>query len=231
MISRLDWDSEFFGVETGKLVISHNHIIDTESFNNFKLVYIFSNHKLSDEELNISKGKIYLADEKIEYHKSLNITPFNSDKIVSFDSNRSISDRLYDLAIQSGHYSRFSTDPFIPSKSFERLYKLWLERSVKREIADEVYVFESNKIISGFITLGIKSGRPDIGLVAVNNENRSLGIGALLLQAAEHWALSKKKYNKIQVVTQGANKGACRFYEKNGYSIYSVNYIYHWWNK
>lgn len=229
MISRLDWDSNFFGVETGKLVVEENQIIDAANFNDFDFVYIFSNHKLSEEQLNVNKGKIHLADQKVVYHKLLKACSDISTDIHSFDKNRLIPEQLYDLAIQSGHYSRFSTDPNISRSSFERLYKIWLERSVNRDISDEVYVYETDDLVRGFITLGIKSGRPDIGLVAVNAKDRSLGIGALLLQAAENWALTQNNSHEIQVVTQGENKGACRFYEKNGYSIDSVTYIYHWW--
>jgi GNAT superfamily N-acetyltransferase len=230
MINRLDWDSNFFGVETGKLVVEENQIIDSANFNDFDFVYIFSDLNLSEEQLKIKTGKIHLADQKVVYHKFLKESSDISTDIHSFDKNRLIPEQLYDLAIQSGHYSRFSTDPNISRSSFERLYKIWLERSVSRDIADEVFVYQIDDLVRGFVTLGIKSGRPDIGLVAVNAKHRSLGIGAILLQAAENWALTKKHSNEIQVVTQGENKGACQFYEKNGYSIDSVTYIYHWWN-
>jgi dTDP-4-amino-4,6-dideoxy-D-galactose acyltransferase len=230
MISRLGWDSEFFGLETGKLVLNGNQFFEFPDPGLFSFIYVLSDRKLTKEEMNVGKGKMHLADEKIVFHKNLISPIVTSANIQSFDLNCDIPDRLYDLAIQSGHYSRFYTDPNLPKSSFEKLYRLWLERSVSRQIADEVYVYETDNIIRGFITLGIKSGRPDIGLVAVNAEDRSLGIGALLLNAAENWAVTNAHMNEIQVVTQGQNTGACRFYEKNGYTIESVKYIYHWWN-
>lgn len=230
MISRLEWDTDFFGIETGKYILSSDQTFNSKFFNEFELVYIYSERQLSQEEIvNCSGGNMHLSDQKLVYHKKISSASEISDKIHVFDPHSIIPERLYDLAIQSGHYSRFSTDPNIPQSSFETLYKIWLDRSVRREIAEDVFVFETDHLIRGFITVGMKSNRPDIGLFAVNEEDRSFGIGKLLLQTAEYWAFNKAKGKEIQVVTQESNKGACRFYEKNGFCIDTVTYIYHWW--
>jgi dTDP-4-amino-4,6-dideoxy-D-galactose acyltransferase len=231
MIQRLEWDSKFWGIETGRFDLKQEFLIPN-NLNKFEFVYIFSDRLLNQEELHQFGGQIHLADEKRVYLKRLNneIVLPNSN-IVSFSVERAIPKRLYDLAIQSGHYSRFSLDPNLPKEGFKQLYLTWLERSVSRAIADEVLVFENDNIIRGFITLGIKNNRPDIGLVAVHSDDRSMGIGAHLLQSAESWVLNNLQNNEIQVVTQGANTGACNFYERNGYSVDTVTYIYHYWNK
>jgi dTDP-4-amino-4,6-dideoxy-D-galactose acyltransferase len=231
MIQQLEWDSDFWGIKTGRLNLRKEFFVPA-NLNEFEFVYIFSDRLLNQEELSQVDGKIYLADEKRVYLKMLNReTALQNSNIVSFSAERAISERLYDLAIQSGHYSRFSLDPHLPKDGFKQLYRTWLERSVSRAIADDVLVFETDNIIRGFITLGIKNNRPDIGLVAVHSEDRSMGIGSHLLQSAELWALNNSHNNEIQVVTQGANTGACNFYERNSYSVDTVTYIYHYWNK
>lgn len=231
MIQRLDWDSNFFGRETGRLDIDGQPFSETAIPESYSFVYVFSDHLLPEEELKLHHGTIHLADEKRVYYKELSSIAPVADHVLSFSSDRVIPDRLRELAIQSGHYSRFSTDPHLSPVYFEQLYTTWLKRSVSREIADEVYVYETEGQIRGFVTLGIKAGRPDIGLIAVYSDDRSSGIGAKLMQAAENWASIKMNSNNIQVVTQGANEGACRFYERNGYAIDSVSYVYHWWKK
>lgn len=230
-LRRLDWDSDFFGREVGRLDLN-NVSLDVETIpESFSFVYIFSDRPLTDAELQCSRGSIHLADEKRIYHKQqLNISTVR-EGIQSFHPDRKIPERLYELAIQSGHHSRFSTDPHLPPSYFQQLYRTWLERSVSRAIADEVLVYETEGQIRGFVTLGIKNGRPDIGLIAVHTNDRSSGIGAALLQAAEQWAVQSAHRSEIQVVTQGSNQGACRFYEKNEYMVDTVNYVYHWWNK
>jgi dTDP-4-amino-4,6-dideoxy-D-galactose acyltransferase len=231
VIQRLEWDSDFWGIETGRFDLKNDFFIP-DNLNDFAFVYIFSDRLLNQEELNQFNGKNHLADEKRVYHKNLNnISVLPNPNIISFYPARPIPERLYDLAIQSGHYSRFSLDPQLAKDSFKQLYRTWLERSVDRVIAEEVFVYETENMIRGFITLGIKNNKPDIGLVAVDADRRSMGIGASLLEIAEFWAYNHAKKNEIQVITQGANQGACNFYERNGYSLNAVTYIYHWWNK
>jgi dTDP-4-amino-4,6-dideoxy-D-galactose acyltransferase len=231
MIQHLEWDSEFWGIKTGRLDLKEEFFIPA-NLKEFEFIYIFSDRILNEGELSQFNGQIHLADEKRVYLKMLTRkTGLPNSNIISFSAERAIPQQLYDLAIQSGHYSRFYLDPNLPAEGFEKLYCTWLERSVSRAIAEEVYFYETENVIRGFITLGLKNARPDIGLVAVDAESRSMGIGTYLLEASEFWAFNHVKEKYIQVVTQAANKGACNFYERNGYSVDTLTYIYHYWNK
>src|SRR5690606_14128178 len=97
-------------------------------------------------------------------------------------------------------------------------------------IAHEVLVFLENSVPSGFVTLGEKKDRADIGIIAVDQNHRGKGIGKALMSSAEKWA-SDKGYNSIQVVTQGDNVPACLLYESCGYKVESVAFFYHIWRK
>ena len=44
------------------------------------------------------------------------------------------NDELDGLAIQSGIYSRYKVDPNIAAEHFEKLYKLWILKSVNRTL-------------------------------------------------------------------------------------------------
>ena len=85
-----------------------------------------------------------------------------------------------------------------------------------------------HKELLGFISLKKLEGFLQIGLIAVDEKISRKGIGRKLLQAAQIYA-NQFNLNQIQVVTQGLNKIACAFYEKNGYSISSRQFIYHYW--
>ncbi len=50
------------------------------------------------------------------------------------------SPALCELAISAGAYSRFHVDPHFSDEKFESMYRLWIERSVKGELADVVLV-------------------------------------------------------------------------------------------
>ena len=81
---------------------------------------------------------------------------------------------------------------------------------------------------AGLLTLGEKNGRADIGLLAVDAAVRGQRIGQQLVAAAHVQALAWG-YTTLQVVTQGDNFPACRFYEKCGFTPESVEHIYHLW--
>lgn len=133
--------------------------------------------------------------------------------------------KLHSLAHQSGHSSRFLADKSFPAGSFERMYSRWLDSSLAHAIAKEVLVYGDTE---GFITLGVKGGRLDIGLLAVDAPARGRGIGSKLVSAAfaraGEWGLPE-----VQVVTQMENVGACRLYTSRGFETESVEYIYHLW--
>lgn len=229
MIRKLEWDSHFFGINTGTVSVEKIEDLNEDELNTFDLVYVFANTATDEQRFKQFSGKLFMADEKLTYIKHLNVQNERVPEIMSIPADAILNDRLVSLAWQAGEYSRFRLDPLLPDSKFKELYSLWIENSVKREIAEEVFVYNENGFDMGMVTLGIKKGVPDIGLIAVDKQYRGSGIGMKLIQSAERWALLEKKLNHIQVVTQGLNKDACRFYEKNGYTQASKQYIYHWW--
>ena len=110
------------------------------------------------------------------------------------------------------------------------MYALWMINSLNRKIAKEVLVFSENNDLSGFVTLGEKNNRADIGIIAVDHISRGKGIGKILMTSAEKW-FSDLGYESIQVVTQGDNYPACRLYESCGYEVDTVEFFYHIWRK
>ncbi len=128
-------------------------------------------------------------------------------------------------------YSRFGVDNRIPPDKFEELYRVWIERSVRREIADDVLVVTNGagvESLAGMVTVKVTEGVGNIGLIAVSEEYRGQGIGSLLVQAAHHW-MYRRHASEMNVITQRANAPACRLYERTGYSLASVQYYYHFW--
>ena len=86
---------------------------------------------------------------------------------------------------------------------------------------------DGEKIV-GMVTVGMKNGRGDIGLVAVHESMRGKNVGVNLTRAAQKWAIGKGcRY--AQVVTQGNNLAACKLYEKCGYRVESIVNFYHIW--
>lgn len=232
----LIWDSEFFKFRVGRIegdALTAKDIGSLESLikeNEAVLTYFGASDKVDAGLINNPDFKWVLADRKLVYAKPLRKVTLTNSSIIAYHDDLNCKDKLFDLAIQSGIYSRYNTDKLIGQKNFERMYYLWMENSLNKKIASEVLIFMENNQPAGFVTLGEKSGRADIGIIAVDEQFRGKGIGKELMLAAESW-FSAKGYNEIQVVTQGDNKPACGLYERMGFQIESETFFYHIWNE
>jgi dTDP-4-amino-4,6-dideoxy-D-galactose acyltransferase len=230
MFEELSWDTDFFGFGVGRL---HGDMSQTRlpeiykemAAKNIRLAYYFS-----EKAVAFPQNRLYhaqLMDIKVTYLKDVDVHA--CDEHVQPYSKEYPDAKLIALAIESGVYSRFKKDEAIPVSKYEELYKMWIVNSVNKKIANEVLVYKIGNIIAGFVTIGEKNKRADIGIIAVDSEFRGRGIGKALMISAEYVASSNFKI--IQVVTQGSNTAACKLYTSCGYSIESVFYVYHLWKK
>ena len=231
----LEWDSQFFGFTVACLQITSIKEIELKKLikeltkKKIELLYIFCNSRLDDSIAECLGGR--LVDIKVTYVNNLQDSKLNISNFESFaiPFNESMSyDCLEKLAISSGEYSRFATDPNFPRSKFVAMYKTWIRRSVLGEIAKEVLVIHENEDIAGMVTLGEKNGRGDIGLVAVDQRYRGRKIGNRLIMDSLRY-FSAENYSFAQVVTQKDNLPACRLYEKCGFSFECEEYLYHFW--
>lgn len=229
LYKKLDWDSAFFGFPVAEIdssLIDENSldsILNQLSKEGFRLVYFFS----GKEEPRAEKNKGKLVDMKLLYSKVITHTEETSSYIRSFSPQENYH-LLRELAILSGRYSRFRIDPGFKNGVFEHLFDEWIKNSVNRRIADEVFVYDDAGSIDGMITLAMKNDAAAIGLIAVHTDRQGKQIGKKLLDAAENKA-QKTGRKLIEVTTQSANRQACTFYEKNGFIVKSVKWVYHFW--
>jgi len=227
----LSWDSDFFGFPVARLICSDSDFMEARQLidniaPDVRLAYYSSNTPLN--EVVIDGWEIRMVDRKTTFVKEIDPQVHAADFIRSYDVAMPQDEQLIELAIQSGLHSRFNIDPRIGKENFERMYSLWMQNSLRKEIAFEVLVAETEGEVSGFVTLGEKNGRGDIGIIAVDTHFRGRGIGKALMLEAEH-VFAGRGYSTAQVVTQGANLPAIKLYESCGYTIDAVEYFYHVW--
>lgn len=224
MIKNLNWDSDFFGYKVGRIDIG-NEELPLPQMDDYKLIYGFSNELIPNwEKYLYDKKTTYFQDllDESEFNYTLNITEFQNQKHNYLE--------LLNLAYASGEYSRFYLDKNFKRQEFQRLYKRWIDNSIEKVSDYKIFVAEDGEKIIGFITVGKKNdGLSDIGLLAVSSEARGKRVATQLIQFAKEFSL-KHNLNKLQVVTQLDNTPACKLYEKTGFKIKEINYIYHFWN-
>lgn len=233
---RLDWDSQFLGIEVfGVTLASGNALADLPETIRFlqdskaDLAYFFlPKADTVVREALAGRGAI-LYDEKITYAKELGPEPPAWPPGVGIYRG-GVTQQLLDLAFLAGHESRFKKDPRL-TPHFEPLYSLWLTNSLNGAMADCVLVYNpgADREIEGMVTCKLKEdGTGSIGLIAASAANRGAGIGSRLLQASEAWLINNGG-TRSTVVTQKSNTGACRFYEKAGFTEYKTEDVYHLW--
>ena len=223
MINKLEWDSDFFGIKVGELVMNSDLIIDEPL--DYDLIYVKSN---SEFDLSIKNYTKNFSETKIVFSKELKeLQPTNSEiksiSEIDYDINE-----LYELAFESGKYSRFKLDKKIGEENFKKLYKTWIDNSLNYKFATDVLLIKINTKVAGFVTYKINSEIATIGLIAVSLDHQGQGIGKNLLQEVEN-RLFSNDINQLNIPTQLENDGACSFYKKNNYKIIESTIIKHFW--
>jgi dTDP-4-amino-4,6-dideoxy-D-galactose acyltransferase len=248
---RLDWECEnfgFFAAQISRPDLDDSSLIDI--LRQARAVGVClavwateENRHLNAEVTSEFAGR--LVDRKATFTRPLggSLEPESDSKkahgqrpvIVHFAATRA-SDSLTDLAIAAGQYSRFRVDPAFPQDKFQDMYRLWIERSVRGELADAVLVAdadcstdeEQTRELAGMVTVAETGGVGQIGLIAVAGGMRGRGIGSALIEAAHDWMRSRGAA-KARVVTQLTNQPACHLYERGGYQLSRVQNVYHFW--
>lgn len=227
MVRELEWDTNCFGYSVGELIIKSPLNFMPDELSNlskdFRLIYIFSKN-----EIQLLSDNLVLADKKVVLSRQTESIPDNFNEIKSYHGR--LTKKLLELSFQSGKYSRFRKDKFFINNEFKKLYTEWIENSLNRKIARDLFIHKSTNDINGFITLAIKGNLAEIGLIAVDPKYRGHGIGSGLIKYTVNSAFTLG-YKAIQVVTQLDNKAALSLYHKNGFELTDLTYVYHYWNK
>ncbi|MEJ7813227.1 MAG: GNAT family N-acetyltransferase [Gemmatimonadaceae bacterium] len=241
----LEWDSATFGFPvarlapdlagTGQLVGA----LGAMARHGVRLAYLFASPHERGVRVAAEAAGGRLVDEKLTY--AMRLADVGA-RLAEAEEPRGIavaeftgetpSPTLRELARQSGDFSRFRTDPGVPPRVFEAIYDAWIDGSVSKRIAETVLIATDTASATaptlGMVTLGHKSDRADIGLLAVAAAARGRGVGRALVRAAQRWALARGSV-VAQVVTQRANAPACRLYEHCGYHVDRAELVYHFW--
>lgn len=232
-IETLEWDSQFFGYPVARITLDKESsdylddiFLNIES-EKFRVTYFYVPPEEKELINRITKKGGILVDQKVVFSKKTEKHNKYSNDIIEFQGI-DLNEKLIELVLQAGKYSRFRLDRNFNKKEYQRLYIEWLSKSIKKVIAFKTLVAKKGSDIVGITTLGENTQFADIGLVAVDERFHGQGIGCDLIHSADNVA-NEKGIKEIKVVTQFDNKGACRLYEKCHFHIEKITNIYHFW--
>ena len=170
----------------------------------------------------------WLVDSKRTYQQPLPTGPLpTAPSGINLTLSTTDTPELWQLAVQSGEYSRFRRDARIGPDAFEELYGQWLRRSLAQGLVWSAALANDPRPV-GMLAFDASATYASIELLAVTPAARRHGIGRQLVQAARRAAL-RHGFSTLQVVTQELNQPACRFYERCGFELRRVEHIYHLW--
>lgn len=221
MIKELPWDSSFFGIKAGEW--------DTETppCNSalFEVIYAKSNEEIKE----VIKGfKKTHEETRVIFTKKLIRSQKAGSNISPFEKSGFNKEELYPSAFESGKYSRFKLDKKFGEENFRRLYKTWIDNSINRKLAHNVFIYIQEDKIVGIITYKIENYKGVIGLFGILPSHQGRGIGRKLLEYVEQ-DLIGNNIKELNIPTQKENIPACSFYKKMGYIATEISYITHFW--
>ena len=134
---------------------------------------------------------------------------------------------LMTLAQEAIVYSRFS-HPAFGAESKSRLYGEWVAQAVAGAFDDICLVSKSGSVVEGFVTCRNQSHQScRVGLIAVAEHARGMGLGRRLMIAAERYA-AEQSATYLHVATQYANKAAMACYAGLGYQLDALDLWLYW---
>tara|TARA_B110000902_G_scaffold256045_1_gene322234 strand:+ start:613 stop:1314 length:702 start_codon:yes stop_codon:yes gene_type:complete len=232
MIKSLPWDSGFFDLRIGLMEIDlFDHIAMAElqsNQSNYDLIYVFVPTKTALLEAKIEQyANLKVVDIKVTYSKEID-THGIDDATICIYTDTEIQEKMYDLAIQSGEFSRFNLDQGFNVDQFISLYRTWVESAANSNKDSLILVSKDANDITGMITLKYDIETATVGLLAVDRDHRGKGIAYKLICFAED-ILSKKHIKTLVIPTQKENLKACEFYERLGMNKVNEDVVLHYW--
>ena len=232
-LTHLDYDSELFGFRVGRITSAS----DRESLSSdlekaraegYKVLYWSTVPEQAEmgKELGgrlADLRRTYARDITTMGHFELAANWF----ICAWNAEEDVPERLFELAEIAGHESRFN-DPGFGKDGLRKLYRDWVRRSANRESAEELLYVEDFGTSRSRLTIELKEGRPQIGLVATRSEDAGRGMAGDLVRSAVVWSINRG-YKELAVVTQSANESANRFYRKLGFEVEREEAVFHFW--
>lgn len=230
-IEYLAWDSKFFDIHVGRLnCLDISKLADLLLYAdqlNFKLLYIFSDIAISESII----GPYALIDVggHITFQLHTIVHGFHEVKqvpeISAYKYNNLTPDML-EIAFLSGHMSRFKTDPLLPEGTFEKLYKIWLEKALINRPISAIYTYSIGDTVAGLVATNTHAPKCTIDLLAVSQPYQGMGIASKLINHVTNVCISSHN-ESVDVKTQLSNWGARALYLKNSFAECDRRFLYH----
>lgn len=248
----LAWDSEHFGISIGELSplkSPDNAVVNDDDVRNgvalvqqvcsdafksgAKLIYASVSSADSLSQRALCKSDFVLMDSLVTHRlefSSLKIQPQKSPNVrlataadlpaIEQISAECFGDRTYNV-------NRLNSDPALDQTKVDQLYRLWMTNSVNGKLADEVFVYEENGKVLGFVTLKLPANDDaSIPLNAVAVDSHGKGIYTKMVHhVVAH--VKEKGAKAIEIKTQLPNVSVHKAWARMGAAVVDSVHRFH----
>lgn len=228
----LDWDSEFWGAPIGRVeggVLDEERLRAVDEWaeaNGVACVYFLADSSDAPSAHVAEDAGFRLMDLRVELRR-----PAAGEETTGElrPASPADLDSLRAIARASHGVTRFYADPNFPDDRCDDLYDTWITRSLEGW-ADGVLVAEADERPVGYVSchLDPAAGAGSIGLIAVDEVARGVGVGLTLSRGAVAWC-RQRGAQEMSVVTQGRNAEALRTFQRTGFLVDSIGLWFHKW--
>jgi RimJ/RimL family protein N-acetyltransferase len=227
----LQWDSEFWGLEIGRVADGEvteaglARVDEWAAAERLDCLYLLASADDPPSVHAAERAGFRVMDLRIELRRVAAVEEADGVREAREDDR----DALRGIARSSHRITRFYADPNFPDARCDDLYDTWIARSLEGW-ADGVLVVEADGSPAGYVSchLDRQEGTGSIGLIAVDEAARGQGLGLTLTLGAVAWC-GRRGMNEMSVVTQGRNVAALRTFEQAGFRVSSVAVWLHKW--
>ena len=232
IIQNLQWDSTFFNMKCGKVIIDDkfskwNELYEDVKKYNFVTIQNIGNKIYNNEKIALIEG-VFLADLNIQFEKEVQhgSEEINCKIYSCVDVPRELFESAkvypYDFV-----FSKFECDSRLKKMNGYKVYEEWLKNS--KGDASKFVTFYLEDGICGFILFCIECNEARIELIKVEREFQKKGIATKMIKHLEKY-LSKNNIEILKVGTQVNNLGAINLYHHIGFKEVLGISVYHYWN-
>jgi ribosomal protein S18 acetylase RimI-like enzyme len=214
----LTWDTEFWGI---KVAETERPDVDEWALQN--TVGCVQMLLESDEVERLREAEdrgFRVMDVRVELQRPTAYFPGNG--LHSADGGD--AEHLVRIARESHRITRFYADPKFPDERCDDLYEAWIKNSLGGWATDTLIPTDE----AGYVTVHVAGKSASIGLIAVDERRRRIGLGSTLCHGAIGRAYGLGATD-IKVVTQARNTPALRLFSRCGFQIRRTSYWLHKW--
>jgi len=237
LFQKLQWDSEFFGINIGyvsSLRLTPNIERCIKSFVRRKNIHMLEYCCNCHDKKSVSTAErngYSFVDIRLTFEQILSgdISPEGGDGFQVRKAGEGDIKILKKLTQNIYSLSRYYYDTNFDRAKVEEFYSGWIEKAVRGTFDNFAYVLCKNNKPIGFCSIRLlPKNCASIGLFGMASAYAGKGLSKFLLDTVLR-SLKNDGIRYMVVVTQGRNYAAQRLYQRSGFLTKSVELWYHKW--